>query len=1254
MRFKSTLFYFLLFAIFLPLAAWASINGSISGLVTDPSGALVTGALVITTETRTGVRAETTTDAKGYFSFPALPIGSYDVEIRAKGFRTYKNTGLVIDANSALRLDAQLDLGSATEEVTIRSDAMAVETQSTQLGEVISGARITTVPLNGRSYTDLLSLQPGVVPSAYGATAPGLNDRSPSGASPASGGSGLNSGNQSVNGQREAANGFMVNGSNVSEGKNNGTSIIPNLDSISEFRIITNNFDAEYGNFSGGQINVATKSGTNAVHGTAFEFLRNTALNARNFFNPASNGPKGDFKQNQFGGTVGGPVKKDKIFVFADYQGTRTTRGTTQTGTLPPAADRTGNLSATTAAALSSSYVNSLSAGGSPAGTVQGAQMAQNLSAALGYTVNVGEPYYYATGANPNNPNAACTSGTGPASCVFPNAQIPMTAIQQLSSPAVSLLQGSFIPQGDPTTGAFSTSAFANTVSDNKAGIRLDADTRFGSLFAYYFIDDFNEDDAYPSGGATVPGYDGLSLGRAQLVNLGNTKTVGPTSVNEFRFSFTRNAANLFTPKGGLGHTLSSLGFTVPNCPANQSQTGCAFNGGTGPIDSKLEGIPNIVFNNFTIGVPSDTVGQFNNTYQVQDVFSKVVGTHSIRFGGQFHYDQINERNFFGQNGQYTFNGNETGVDFVDFLIGAPSGFIQASHQVLDSRTKYLGLFAQDSWRIRSSLTFNYGLRYEISLPWYDTQNKIETLIPGVQSVVFPTAPTGWLVPGDPGVPRTLAPVKYNAFSPRLGLAWSPTASEGLLGKLLGGPGKTSIRTGFGIYYTSVEDLSQFLEVGDPPYGIFWVSPAPPFFSTPFLSRQDNSVETASGTNPFPFVFPPPNVSAKKPDSTFPWQNVEPISSGFVFWNKNRMPYSEHYELSLQRQFGANTILSVNYVGNQGHKLITSIEANPGSASICNTVNQILGTPTNPTPCGPNGETQTYTLPPGTPTIPGAFYIPGTNTITGTRTVLNPAFFGSNPYTKEISNSAYNSFQASVRHSSSRADFLLGYTFSKCLDNSSGLQDTTNPFNPKLSRSLCSFDVVHNFVASYNFNFELDKLVHADRGLLNKLTAGWSLSGITTFATGLPITLSENDDNSLTGSVGVDVPQLTGSGKLFAGGSVTSSNPRSSLPYFNNCLPTNPTPCPAASYFQTEPLGVIGNANRRFFHGPGLNNWDMALLKNTNLTETKSLQIRIEAFNIWNHAQFINPSGVINSSNFGVVNSARDPRFVQIGAKFLF
>ena len=374
-----------------------------------------------------------------------------------------------------------------------------------------------------------------------------------------------------------------------------------------------------------------------------------------------------------------------------------------------------------------------------------------------------------------------------------------------------------------------------------------------------------------------------------------------------------------------------------------------------------LEGVPAIEFaqelSGTNIGVPADTPKQFNNTFEWQDNFSKVLGTHSLKFGGQFHYDQINDRNLYGENGVFSFSGSETNSDFTDFLIGAPSGFIQATQQILDSRSKYLGLYAQDSWRVTPNLTLNYGLRWEFSMPWYDTQGKIETLIPGKQSVLFPGAPTGWVVPGDPGVPKTLAPTQYHNLSPRVGVAYSPGGDSGFLAKLTGGPGKTSIRVGYGIFYTSVEDLTQFQEIGDAPFGLFFATENT-FLEQPFTDRG-----TGVSTQRFPFAFPPLNVSARNPDTTFNWAEVEPISGSLAFEHTNVTPYAEHYEFSLQRQFGSNTVLSVSYVGTQAHHLLTSVEANPASAALCE---QLIADGASPQ-CGPFGEASVYTLPPGAP-----------------------------------------------------------------------------------------------------------------------------------------------------------------------------------------------------------------------------------------------------------------------------------------------
>lgn len=1239
----------LLISLCIPLLAvtsWASINGGISGVVTDSSGAFIKGARVVTMNTQTGVRTVLATDEKGFYNFAALPVGTYDVEVSQTGFKTFKQTGLTVDANSALRVDAVLQVGAINEKVEVTSTAVHVETESTQMGEVITSKTITAVPLNGRAYTDLLALQPGVSPytsdPTFGTGMTGVNDRPVDG--------GLNSGSQSVNGQREAANGFMVNGSNVEEGKTNGAAIIPNLDSIDEFRIITNNFDAEYGNYSGGQVNVVTKHGDNAFHGSGFEFARNTALDATRYF--ADTVPT--FRQHQFGGTFGGPITRNKTFFFVDYQGTRQTQAPTVNSQVPSPANFLGNFDPT------SPFSNSNDANSNPvASTVGGQAFADVIAARQGLpagTFQDGEPYYFtASTIDPTtiDPNTGIGTPYGfdctvSSQCVFPNAVISPGAWSPVATAMVGL---GLIPQPNAPSNFFNTSKYSRKLRDDKGGVRIDQNTNLGSFFIYYFNDDYLLNDPFPNGGATIPAasfaYSGTTSGRAQLLNLGHTKNFGSFSVNEMRLSYVRNTLDLAEPQGGVGSTysLSNLGFVTP----------WTTPGGISPIAPKLEGVPYITFNNFNIGVPQVSTRQFNNSYQVLDNFTTVHGTHTLKIGGQFHYDQINERNLAAENGQYGFSGRETGTDFADFLIGAPDSLTQASPQILDSRSKYYALFGQDSWRVTSNLVLNFGLRWEASMPWYDTQNKTETIIPGKQSVKFPGAPLGFVVAGDPGVPRTLGPTQWHNFSPRVGLAYSPSASSGALGKLFGGAGHTSIRAGFGVYYTSVEDLSQFLEVGDPPYGLYYGSANPPLLEAPYITRSSG---VGVGQR-FPLPFPSTKVSPSHPDTTFPWGQVEPLSYDWSFYSKNKLPYSEDYELSIQRQISSNTVAMVSYVGNQGHWLVSGVEANPANQALClflsNPANldPNSGNPGGPNgPCGPFSETPAFTYDPVTQTGTSNFWklAPSLGgTVIPSVRPLGP-LFDTNPWTWTIANSRYNSLQASLSHKAGSLSFLAGYTFSKCMDNASGLQDSIYPFDMRRSIALCNFDVNQSLVFNYDWALPFERLLSAGSGWGRKLAGGWRLSGITRFATGLPVTLTENDDNSLIGAnaAPVDVPNFAG-GKVLA-----DTNPRHGQPYFNFALFTN------------ENIGQFGNSRRRFFHGPGLNNWDMTLAKVTKITESKQLELRLEALNLFNHAQFLNPKSEINDGNpnivnglntggtFGLVTGARDARILQLGARFSF
>ncbi|MBT9332671.1 TonB-dependent receptor [Paracidobacterium acidisoli] len=1159
--------------------ARADITGTISGIVTDPSGAVIPGATVVATAASTNVQHTTVTDGRGFYAFPTLSVDHYTISLTQSGYDKFELQDVIINANSAVRVDITLKLGQVTNTVSVKDNAVHVETESTQMGQVIDGPKITAMPLNGRSFIDLLALQPGVSPYQGNDTSSGV------GASTLSGDQ--TNGTQSVNGGRVEANGFMVNGADAEEGVHNGAAMIPNADSIAQFRIITNNFNAEYGNFSGGQINVVTKSGTNQFHGEAFDFLRNTDLDAANYFSA-----RGVYIQNQFGGTFGGPVLKNKLFFFADYQGTRQIIGATQNFPVPSFDERNGNLNnPTDIGALSASDPANGGQG------VVGSYWAGVLSQKLGYTVTAGEPYY----------TTGCTTSS---QCVFPNAQIPQSA---WSSVAVNTLK--YIPVSNtssPNGPLYETSAFNGRLKDDKGGFRMDATTPYGALFGYYFIDKFKTINPYDQG-INIPGFDDQNTGQTQMYNFGLTTTIGPNLVNDIRLVYLRDVNFTGVPVQGTGVSLSSLGFNTPWNPT----------GGISNITSQLAGVPSFFFNNYQFGLAQDTLRQYNNTVQLIDNVIKVAGTHTIQFGIDVHYDQINERNFDDPNGAFGFNGSETGLDFADYLIGATNNFTQASQQLLDSRAGYYGGYVQDSWRASRQLTVNYGLRYEVMTPWYDTQNKLETVVAGEQSKAFPGAPTGLVVPGDPGIPRTLSPIKYTNFAPRIGFAYSPDLASGFLSKIFGTSGKSSIRAGYGIFYSAIQNATGFVEVGDAPYGLYYSSPVPPLLDSPFIDRATGNNEGIK----FPFTFPATNVSPKNPDTTFNWVQATPISGADYFYSHNVIPYVQEFNLSLQRQLGSATVLSVSYVGNVGRHLLTFEESNPANPALCLQLNAAAVAP-NTLTCGPNQEDSVFTLANGT-------------TVNGTR----PTFginFGSNPYMKTAVSSSFNSLQISVEHNEKYANFLIGYTLEKSIDNGSTAFDATNPYNPALSRALSVFNVPQDLVASYTVQLPFNNLT-GKGALSTRVAGGWSISGVSTFASGQPVQLAESDDNSLTGTFNdtIDEPSYANNGsKLFV-----NRNPRSQQPYFN------------PNYFVPEPLGQVGNAMRRYFSGPGILNSDMALEKETKIMENQSLNFRAEAFNVFNHAQFNNPNGQVDNTGangFGYTLSTRDPRIMQVALKYVF
>ncbi len=784
-----------------------------------------------------------------------------------------------MDANGALVADLTLEMAEKIEEVTVLENAAQVETASSQMGQVVTGTQMTSVALNGRSFTDLLALQPGIVP---------MSTQQPdsivmAGASVAIAPSGgLNPGNQSISGQREDANGFMVNGGDVKELMNGGTTIVPDLDSIAEFRVLTNNVNAEYGNYSGGIVNVVTKvRGQSAPRKRIRVPAKHGSGRAQFLFaGPQLLSAKPVWRHGGRADQEGQDLLLRRLSGHADGAGNRYRTDS--------ACRRWPSGRAISAASLSRSGERSVS----------------------------GESAVARSWATPFPRMSRTTQ-------VFPGGNHPATSL--VGARAASA--------------AIHSASQRRTVDVFHRRVRRDCARRQRQLSQWMPTANAGGccrltisstttalNNPYPTGqgGASVPGFNALTLGRAQLVNLGDTKTFGPSTVNELRLSYMRDSNNVGQPAGGVGPSLASQGFV----------TGVGTPGIV-PLAPSIEGIENVIFNSFVMGTPITNLKQANNTYAANDNVSKVWGSHTFKAGLELSFEQVNVNPNPTFNGSFLFSGSETGIDFADFLIGVASNYNQADSQAYYIRHKYAGGFAQDSWRVTSSLTLNYGVRWDRMEYWSEKYNQIPTFIPGEQSVVYPTAPVGLVYVGDKGVPNTLVP-SSNRFSPRLGLAYSPGAKDGLLAKITGGPEKTSIRAGYGIYYSVIEGNTMAIDEPQPPYGLSYTSPGPPLFATPFITASNGSFTG----NPFPLTFPPLNASPQHPNSSIDFSQFEPIAGMTAPPPWNTYPYNENYFLSIERQFGGNTVLSVSYVGSQAHHLLLVYSANPGNPALCLALSQ--------------------------------------------------------------------------------------------------------------------------------------------------------------------------------------------------------------------------------------------------------------------------------------------------------------------------
>ena len=1154
----------------------ADVTGSIQGYVRDSSGAVISGAHVTVTEVATNLQRGTITDTQGAYIFLALPPGHYKIDASVTGFRQATLTDIDVRVNDELRYDLTLAVGGTQQTISVEANAVQVETVSTATGTTIESAQILAMPLNGRSYLDLLSLQAGVSPLN---TNSGYSDRGPS--------SGLytSSGNVSTDGQPEWANAFLVNGAEVNETKNMGAGLIPNADSIAEFRLLTNSFSAEYGKFTGSVMNTVTKSGTNAFHGTLFEFYRNTKMDARDYMT----GGKAELKQHQFGGVFGGPIWKDKIFFFTDVQQTRRVAGVGTGKVLVMSNDERNGI-------FPDSVLDT---------AVQGNAWAQTLMNRGGGAIVAGSTKYNQLG------TPVTTTTIDPITNAI--ISVPGHDISAYIDPVTkATLQ--FIPAANQPGGFYyADSSHSGKLTDTNMAQRVDLVNQMtGDWSFYYHYDDATAVDpiyqqAY-QGIGNLPGFPNTVPSRNQLFTMSNTKTFGPTAVNVARIQFFRTATKTAQPSASSKiSSYSQFGFNTD--PA----TGGLINTGTAGYPSSL---PMMLFNNFAIGNNWLNLYQPDSTYGVSDTFSKTMGAHSLSFGGDFRYYQLNVRNECGPNGYFQFSGNETNSDLSDYFIGAPGSFVQCSVQLLDNRTRYGALFGSDTWKATPKLTVNFGLRWDVARPWSDIYGRLTAPVPGEQSVKFPNSPPGNVVPGDPGVPSTISPTQWNNFGPRVGIAYAPSGS-------IWGENKTSIRAAYGVYYLGAADNGNFGIIGDAPWGLYWASPAPTDFASPYVTRATG----ISQGQHFPFTFP----SGPGPFPNFKFGSLMPLYLP-GYYNHNKTQMAEHYNVSIQRQLDKATVLTVSYVGTQGHHIQRSEDILWGNGALC----QSLAT----AGCGPGGEGSVYTQ--GGQTFYGTFTgLINNQAISPNYTNSNGGpvvAFASATYLKNSANSNYNSLQVSAERRARDLTLLMSYTYAHSLDSYSARYD---PRDPSRAYGPSTFDMRHNLVMSYNWDVPFARMFGSRR-----ITTGWHITGISRFNTGNPVSLKSGGDFALT-NIGLDYPNFIGP--------IKKLNPHTTLP---NGAHAYFSPSSFASNLSCgyETCGVTGSAKQFSFSGPGAINTDLGVEKDTKITESTALNFRFEMFNVFNHANFLSSSvvGNANSGQFGQVTNTAQARIGQISAKFIF
>jgi hypothetical protein len=1087
------------------------ITGNIHGVISDPSGALVQSAAVTVVQVETGLTRMALTDHNGNYLLVELPVGRYRLEVVAAGFRKYLQEGISLDVNETATVNLHLKVGLESQQIEVNADAALVQSTVSSIGEIVMEREILDLPLDGRNFSQLGTLQPGVVPLT-----PGLLE---------AGGPARENEGYAVDGQRPESNNFLIDGADNVSSVDGGFVLKPPIDAIAEFKILSHNANAEFGRNTGSTTNIVTRSGSNSFHGALWEFFRNDAMDSSDYFTQSVY----PLKQNQFGGTFGGPIVKDKTFFFGYYEGFRNRQGESVPATVPSAAERQGNF-----------------AEQCTAGFDQSTGLCSN---ALQQLTFFGTPV-------PFN---------------------QMTLFTPINPIAQNILPFFPLPNSGPNTFIGTETLVEN---NDQFGVRLDhylsrADTL---NFRYMYSSGPTTDPLSPVG-ANVPGFPVGEYDRAQNFVTQETHVFSPNTIGVARFSFLRNT---FLLDQHLNHeSPSDLGFTyTPTLPL-----------AAGPPFIQIGGYASA---GDPITGPRYT---YQNTFDVSGSLSWIHGRHEVKFGGGYRRDQINALQGIASNGFFVFSTFPYSDGFASFLSGNPVVFLQGGGDFSRAiRDRAVDAYAQDTYKVTSRLTLNYGLRYELPFPATENNNEVNLFVPGAQSQVISSAPAGLLYPGDPGVPAGLIPTQKTAFAPRFGLAWDTR-----------GDAKTVVSAAYGIFYEPYY-TGEGGPIQDP------VS-APPYLKTQQISFPINSFANPFYTpNPFSTAFP------------------EPMTLLVVARNLT-LPYAQDWNLNIQQSLGADWLLQLGYVGTNGVHLPRFIEGDPAVFIPGMSGGQPISNENNV------NQRRLYS---------GCTLTSGPNV---------PCVYSSIGEIASVANSSYNALQTSLRKRFGHGlSFLASYTWSHSIDDVSSFNITgsasqpvagendlaQNPFDLAAERGRSMFDAHNRFVLSYQWNLPF---WNRPTNWYQHALGNWQLNGIFTAMSGTPFTVFDSNDVSLQGQA----PEITG----------FSAN-RPNLIGDPNNGPRTPQEWMNANAFQQlqpDPLGrfqVFGDEGRNVVEGPGYVNWDFSAFKNIPVAESKQLQFRAELFNFLNHTNFRLPVSDISSPNFAQIQQDVSPRVIQLALKFLF